>query len=140
VSKRASQVLILLLLALAPAALSALFHPKRPAWTPEALGPGEMLLADVSAWTDAPLWVDARPKSKFDQGHVPGAVLLNEDDWDELMPGLLAVWKPEQSIVVYCDDRLCDSSHAVAKRLRETGIHPVFVLKGGWEAWKAAGK
>jgi len=130
--------LLLLLLALIPATLSALLHPRRPAWTQQELGPGELLLSDVAVWRDAPLWIDARTRAKFEQARIPGAVLLNEDQWDELLPGVLAAWKPDQSIVVYCDDRLCDSSHAVAARLREAGVSPVFVLKGGWEAWKGA--
>ena len=134
------QALILCVLALLPAAGSALFHPKRPSWKPEPLGQWEMMLTDIARWKDKPLWVDARSKTSFEKDHIPGAVLLNEDQWDELLPGVLTAWWPGQSIVVYCDDKLCDSSNAVAKRLRETGLGPVFVLKGGWEAWKAEKK
>ncbi len=130
------QTLIVCVIALIPAVGSALFHPKRPSWNPAPLDPWEMTLADVMRWKDKPLWVDARSKANYEKEHVPGAVPLNEDRWDELLPGVLAAWKPEQSIVVYCDDKRCDSSNAVAKRLREAGVSPVFVLKGGWEAWR----
>jgi rhodanese-related sulfurtransferase len=132
------QVLILLLLALIPAIGSALLHPKRPAWVEEKLGEWELTVSDVSKWVDRPLWVDARSASAYDKEHVPGAVALNEDHWDELFPGVIGVWTPEQSIVVYCDSADCDSSHTVAKRLREEGIGPAYVLKGGWKAWKEA--
>ena len=99
-----------------------------------------MMLTDIARLKYKPLCVDARSKTSFEKDHIPGAVLLNEDQWDELLPGVLTAWWPGQSIVVYCDDKLCDSSNAVAKRLRETGLGPVFVLKGGWEAWKAEKK
>lgn len=134
------QVLILLLLALIPAAATAFLHPKRPAWTEEKLGEWELTAADVVKWVDQPLWVDARQASQFEKEHIPGAVPLNEDHWDELFPGVIDAWKPDQPIVVYCDSAECDSSHAVAKRLREEGIGPAYVLQGGWKAWREAAK
>ena len=134
------QVLIICLVALIPAGATALFHPKRPAWSEERLGEWEMTLSDVANWKDKPLWVDARSKASFEKDHIPGAVPLNEDQWDELLPGVLGAWKQDQSIVVYCDSAQCESSNAVARRLREAGLGPVFVLKGGWAAWQAEKK
>jgi rhodanese-related sulfurtransferase len=137
VPKAALQVLLIFLLALIPAALSALFHPKKPSWEPSALQEGDMKLSDIAQWKDKPLWVDARSRAKFEAGHIPDALLLNEENWDELLPGVFSAWKPQQSVVVYCDDKLCDSSKQVAARLREAGLGPVFILKDGWAAWKA---
>ena len=134
------QALILCLVALILAVATALLHPKRPAWTQEQLGEWELTAEDVSRWVDHPLWVDARPAASFQKEHVPGAVPLNEDEWDELLPAVLSAWKADQSIVVYCDSAECDASHAVARRLREAGVGPVYVLHGGWVAWKAAPK
>lgn len=134
------QVAFIALLALIPAAGTALFHPKRPSWVQEPLAQWEMAVSDVVRWKDKPLWVDARSSANFQKDHIPGALLLNEDQWDELLPGVLSAWKPEQSIVVYCDSKLCDSSTHVAARLREAGVGPVYVLKGGWESWKAREK
>ena len=89
-------------------------------------------------WGDSVIWIDARPEDQFARDHVPGATLLNEDRWNELLPQFLAVWSPGKKIVVYCSAQSCDLAREVAERLRKTTQPPmenVFVLEGGWEAW-----
>ena len=96
----------------------------------------EVAAATVTGWGDKVQWVDARPRAAFDKGHLPGAVLLNEDEWDGLVDGFLDAWEPEEFVVVYCDGGSCDESHAVARRLRdELKIDNVHVLEGGIKAW-----
>ena len=126
------QVVAIFLIALLPALAAGRWHPLRPAWRSDEITP-----AAANAWGAAVLWVDARPDADFARGHVPGAVQLNEDRWEELLPGLLDRWDPRHKIVVYCSSLSCQTSHDVARRLREEARLPdVFVLKGGWEAWK----
>lgn len=60
--------------------------------------------------------------------------------WDELLPAVLEGWPSGKPAIVYCDSRECEASEEVAQRLREFGVAPVFVLRGGWEAWLAAQK
>jgi len=36
------------------------------------------------AWGDSTIWIDARPDDEFARDHVPGAISLNEDRWNEL--------------------------------------------------------
>ena len=85
---------------------------------------------------DTVIWVDARPDEEFASDHVPGAILLNEDRWNELLPQFLAVWSPSKKVVVYCSSLSCNASRDVAQRLRkEAQLSDVFVLEGGWEAW-----
>jgi len=89
-------------------------------------------------WSDNILWIDARPDDEFARDHVPGAISLNEDRWNELFPQFSAVWSPEKKVVVYCSAQSCDLAREVAERLRKTTQPPmenVFVLEGGWEAW-----
>ena len=129
-----------MLLALFPAAATALWHPRRPPWTLDALGPDEIRLADAQNLQNA-LWIDARARTFYEKDHIPGAVLLNEDEWNTLLPPLAMQWDPARPVVVYCDRVTCDSSHTVAARLRkELGATQVWVLKGGWQAWEEAGK
>lgn len=97
------------------------------------------------AWGDRTVWIDARPEDEFAQNHIPGAILLNEDKWNELLPQLLAVWTPDKNVVVYCSSLSCNASREVAKKLRESvqlknseGKNCVFVMEGGWEAWLKA--
>jgi rhodanese-related sulfurtransferase len=133
------QAVALILLALVPAALSALFHPKRPAFS-DPLREGEIAVADVVRDPGGFLWVDARPEAEFAMGHVPGALRLMEEEWDDLVPALLQAWPAGKPAVVYCSSRQCQNSTAVARRLREFNLAPVHVLKGGWEAWLGAQK
>jgi rhodanese-related sulfurtransferase len=128
--------LLILVSALIPAGLTAAFHPQRPAWTEETLAPGEERLPTVLAWGESVLWVDARSADEYRADHVPGAILLNLESWDELLPNFLDQWSPDKKVVVYCSAATCELSHEVAERLRKSGIASVFVLKGGWEAWK----
>jgi rhodanese-related sulfurtransferase len=126
------QVIALLLLALLPAIATGLWHPRRPAWQSD-----EVTLSAASAWGADILWIDARPDADFARAHIPGAVSLNEDHWDDLLPAVLDHWdSTSKKIVVYCSSLSCQASHDVARRLREEANIPnVFVLQGGWEAW-----
>lgn len=130
------QLLVLLLLALVPATVSGLVQLQ---WRskPAALKEGEVALATAKALGEKVLWVDARPKAKFEREHIPGAVLLNEDEWVRLVGPFLDAWEPGKTVVVYCDGGGCDASHAVAKRIKEElQIEgSVLVLKDGWNAW-----
>jgi rhodanese-related sulfurtransferase len=91
----------------------------------------------VLTWGENVLWVDARSSDEYEADHVPGAILLNLENWDRLFPEFLDHWNPDKKIVVYCSVASCDLSREVAERLRKNNIPFVFVLKGGWEAWKA---
>ena len=94
------------------------------------------MLPTVLAWGGNLLWVDARSTEEYGAEHVPGALLLNLENWDQLFPKFLDQWTPGEKVVVYCGVATCELSREVAERLRKNGISAVFVLKGGWEAWK----
>ena len=126
------QVMILLGLALLPALVTGLWHPRRPAWQSD-----EVSVAVATGWGQSVLWIDARPDADFARAHIPGAVSLNENRWDDLLPGALDRWDVSRKIVVYCSSLSCQASHDVARRLRDDAKLPnVFVLQGGWEAWQ----
>lgn len=96
------------------------------------------LPADIHTDTNY-LWVDAREEKLFRKGHIPGAIHLSETQWERGLESFLMSWSPGQIVIVYCDSEACQSSKAVAERLRdETGIEDIKTLKGGWESWLAA--
>ena len=131
------QLLCLVGLAFLPAIGQALYYRDHPAWQGRPHDAAEVTLAQTASWGDAVLWVDARPNEEFTRGHVPGALSLNEDNWDGLLPAVLAAWAPERKLVVYCSRASCNASHGVAERLRhEAGLTNVYVLPGGWEEWE----
>jgi rhodanese-related sulfurtransferase len=128
------QLAVVLALALLPALVSGALQLQWNAETPASHG--EVTLATVHNWRDHVLWVDARSRAKYEHEHIPGAILLNEDEWNKLVPAFLDAWNPDVPVVVYCDGGSCDASHAIAERLRtELKIEKVHVLKGGWSAW-----
>jgi rhodanese-related sulfurtransferase len=130
------QASLILLAALIPASLTAAFHPRRPVWSEETLAPGEEMLPTVLAWGADVLWVDARSADDYEAEHVPGAISLNLENWNQLFPKFLDSWTREKKVVVYCSAATCELSREVAERLRKNGLSSVYVLKGGWEAWK----
>jgi rhodanese-related sulfurtransferase len=134
----ARQVVLILVVALIPAGVTAVIHPRRPPWSRKTLAPGEQTLKTALGWGSKALWVDARSRREYEAEHVPGALLLNLEEWDSLFPSFLDQWSPERKVVVYCSSSSCEMSHEVAARLERSGFSSVYVLKGGWEEWKAA--
>ena len=135
------QSVLLLALALLPAAGQALYLRDKVSWQSPVPASEMVSIADARGWGTNVIWIDARPEEEFAQEHIPGALLLNEDRWNELLPPMLAAWSPEKRVVVYCASESCGSSREVARRLRnDAQLKNVFVLEGGWEAWKGTGK
>jgi rhodanese-related sulfurtransferase len=135
-SSLVGQAVILAALALLPAAGEAIYFRDKISWR-SAIAPSEMVTVEQARELGGTaIWIDARPDDDFANDHVPGAISLNEDRWNELLPQFLAVWTPEKKIIVYCSSLSCNSSREVAHRLRkEAQLSNVFVLEGGWEAW-----
>ena len=132
------QVLIVAALAFVPGLGQAIYFRDKVSWQSPVPASEMVTVAQARAWGENAIWVDARPDNEFARDHVPGALSLNEDRWNELLPQFLAVWSPEKKIVVYCSSQSCNASREVAHRLRNQAQPPmqnVFVLEGGWEEW-----
>ena len=130
------QTLILVALASLPGIGQALYFRDNVSWQSPVPASEMVTVAQARAWGGNAIWVDARPDVEFEREHIPGAVLLNEDRWNELLPRFLATWSPEKRVVVYCSSQSCNASREVARRLRdEAQLKNVFVLQGGWEEW-----
>ena len=130
----------LVLVAVLPTMLAGWLHSKRPAieLTSRPLVE-ELTVADFMRENSPILWVDARSEREFRAGHVPNAIRLDQEAWEELLPGFLAMWQPGKRVVVYCDTAKCQAGQEVAVRIRrELQIGNVFVLKNGWTAWQEA--
>jgi rhodanese-related sulfurtransferase len=130
------QALVLAALALLPAVGEAIYFRGKISWQ-SPIPPSELVsVGQARTWGENVIWVDARPDAEFARGHVPGALSLNEDRWNELLPEFVAAWSPGKKVVVYCSAESCDLAREAAERLRkEAQIPDVFVLEGGWEAW-----
>ncbi len=110
---------------------------------PAALKPDEICLEQIPKDTKI-LWVDARPRKKWEKSGLPGSVLWNLDPTEnnqkfeaEIVPQILETSR----VIVYCGDENCGLSREVAKRIRALDLGPeVLVLRGGWQALVDAGR
>ena len=136
------QALILVTLAFLPALGEAIYFRNKVSWQSRLSTSEVVNVEQAQRWGDSLMWVDARPAEEFQHDHIPGAISLNEDSWNELLPQFLGQWSPEKKVVVYCSAQSCNAAAEVARRLREEaqlkddeGKNCVFVLEGGWEEW-----
>jgi rhodanese-related sulfurtransferase len=74
--------------------------------------------------------VDVRAKKDFEEGHVPGAISLPEDEWVSLR-GLAR----DRLNVLYCYSQVCHLAARAAARFAAAGF-PVMEMEGGFEAWQ----
>ena len=132
------QAAVLAIAAFLPAIGEAVYLRQQISWQSPVADGDSATIAQTQAWGTNVLWVDARPAEDFQREHIPRAVSLNEDRWDESLPAFLETWSPDKRVVVYCSSEGCGASREVARRLRdEAGLKNVFVLTGGWESWLA---
>ena len=131
------QAILLIALASLPTIGEALYFRGKISWQ-SSIPASELVTVDVArSWGENAIWLDARPDEDFARDHVPGAISLNEDRWNELLPQFLQTWSPEKKIVVYCSAQSCNAAREVAHRLRDEAKLPndIRVLQGGWEEW-----
>ncbi|WP_395748355.1 rhodanese-like domain-containing protein [Prosthecobacter sp.] len=139
------QATFLLLLASAAAWATHVWHPRAPALylVQEPLRNDEVSMKVIQErWGGQVLWIDARIQEQYEAGHVPGAVLLNEQHFEDQLFGLLDTLQTNKKpIIVYCNAAKCDASRKILERLKQTlPIENAFVLKGGWSAWQEVAK
>ena len=118
---------------------TAFLHPNAPGYAAGRLEEGEMTLERALLLDETILWVDARTEADFLAGHIPGAILVNEEDWETGLMTFFGNFDPEATVIVYCGREGCQASKAVAERLRrEANLESVYHLRGGWETWTEA--
>ncbi len=84
------------------------------------------------------VFIDARSAEEFGQGHIPGALLLPLDDFDEVLSSFATLIPSDTLLIAYCG-KGCESSWEVAELLKEEGYSNLKVFYGGWDKWKSAG-
>lgn len=104
----------------------------------------ELEPAQVKALFDQnALFVDARRRSVYEEGHVPGAVSISpwESGVDEKVQNLFfdprIAGSTESRIVVYCNGGDCEDSHMIGDKLWENKFTAVYVYHDGWPDWTA---
>lgn len=93
----------------------------------------------LHAWkSSGAVFVDAREPAFFEEGHVPGAVNLPQEQIGEAN-AIEKIADKSRPLVVYCTGEDCEDSRVVAMGLLAMGHSNVSVYRGGWEEWSASG-
>lgn len=135
--KAFSQALILVILSAAAAWGTYAWHPRAPALhlTQEPLRDDEVSMAVIrEKFHEEVLWIDARPADQFAAKHMPGALNVSEQQFDEqLVQHLETLQTNTKPVVVYCSGQKCEASRKVMEKLKEMGfVKDAFIFKGGW--------
>jgi rhodanese-related sulfurtransferase len=93
------------------------------------IGPVE-LSRWIKSHEDNLVIVDVREAEAFAKGHIPGAINLPKDKWNNLH-GLAR----DKTNVVYCYSQQCHLAANACVQFASAGC-PVMELEGGFEAWK----
>lgn len=135
------EICLLAILSFIGAVATHFYHPQAPAWYvhQDPAKEGEVTMSQIhSQWNDEVLWIDARSREDFEKEHIPNAILLNEAEVDALLfEHFDRIQSNEKPIVIYCNGLSCEASHRMRDYLKERiAIDQIFVLRGGWDAWK----
>ena len=84
------------------------------------------------------LILDARPEIFYRVGHIPSALSLPRDDFENGYHVLAHVLEShrDQVVVVYCSGGDCHDSQLVGDALRRLGYAHVRLFRGGWAEWE----
>ena len=83
--------------------------------------------------------VDARPRTAFDAGHIPGAVCLSFKNLKSEINSFLAEHPPSTPLAIYCANANCGTSSQLATALTQTYHYlDVRYLPGGYQEWRSA--
>lgn len=86
--------------------------------------------------SNSALIIDARSKSEYDSGHIPGAISMPSIDFYRILPDFEKSHNQSTAIIVYCASRHCGISHTIAEKLNEAGYTNVSVYRGGMQEWR----
>ena len=147
----AKRIGILLLAGAVTAAVANRLNPRRIPWVQdwsrqvEARAAGQDI--PVISFIDAlgkfhsgkVRFVDARPEEHFLQGHIPGAVSVPFEQFDEFLPVIVDLIDSGSGLVLYCTNRECDDALLLAIELLNMGCTNMALYVDGFETWKKNG-
>jgi rhodanese-related sulfurtransferase len=113
-------------------------------WSPEAqlsLDDGDSFAisldeAEALYCSQAAVFLDARSRELYDDGHIQGALSLPWDEYERYYPQLMKGLPSDNPIIVYCDGVSCGLSKELALALLDKGHTNVRVLVNGWTLWQ----
>jgi rhodanese-related sulfurtransferase len=94
-------------------------------------------LPDVESLFHQPstLFIDVRPLTDYEFGHIQGAINLPEEEFEERFPELRPRLEHAKTLIVYCKSVDCGKSLWAAMRLRQEGLSQTMIYPAGWNEW-----
>ena len=83
-------------------------------------------------------FVDARELERYEYGHIPGALSLPVDDFEEYTQELIFL-RTSHLVVVYCEDLNCGASKKLVELLIKNHVGNLVLMPEGISGWKNAG-
>jgi rhodanese-related sulfurtransferase len=83
------------------------------------------------------IFIDVRIRSFFDRGHIPGAINIPINHFNNNT--LAEVVSKDQEIVIYCYGIQCDYSNQASNKALIWGYRNVYYFMKGFPAWLDAG-
>lgn len=90
-------------------------------------------------YNEGAVFVDARKKELYVEGHVPQAFRADMASFRGREPAIVSMVPKEMVLVVYCGGGNCDESEHVAQLLDASGFKTIYIMHDGFPGWKAAG-
>lgn len=81
------------------------------------------------------VFLDARSRGLFNEGHIKGAKSLPWHEVDDYFQEIIQGMNREFPVITYCDGESCNLSHDLALFLKNMGFTKVKVLVNGWTVW-----
>ncbi|MDY6972196.1 MAG: rhodanese-like domain-containing protein [Thermodesulfobacteriota bacterium] len=85
------------------------------------------------------VFVDARARQAYEDGHIKNAISLPVRQFNELIDKFAGQYPTSISIVTYCYGRECEESHELAQYLIDEGYTDVKIFIDGYMCWEAEG-
>lgn len=90
------------------------------------------------------LFVDARERVAYVEGHIPGALHVDAEEADAYGTGrawqsIVFSLRLAPRVIVYCDGPECGASARLAEKLGAAGLQNLSILPEGLPGWEAAG-
>ena len=86
-------------------------------------------------WKNGSIFIDARDPENYDEGHIPGAINLPFEEWDDYWEAVRPQLNPDSTIVCYCDGFDCELSLFAARELKLDGYPKALTFFGGFHKW-----
>ena len=85
------------------------------------------------------IFVDARNPENYNEAHIPGAINVPPDQFDENAESFMNTIPPDREVILYCDGPGCHLAETLGQLMLEVGYENIALFFEGWEGWQEKG-